>query len=61
MKKFLDIIKNKWLIKGTTTVILVAIVIACYIGLNTLVDKINVEDLDLTEKKIIFFIRRNQD
>ena len=52
MKKFLDIIKNKWLIKGTTTVILVAIVIACYIGLNTLVDKINVEDLDLTEKKL---------
>ncbi len=52
MKKFLDIIKNKWLIKGTTTVILVSIVIACYIGLNTLVDKINVEDLDLTEKKL---------
>ena len=52
MKKFLEIIKNKWLIKGTTTVILVAIVIACYIGLNVLVDKINLEDLDCTEKKL---------
>lgn len=52
MKKFLEIIKNKWLIKGTTTLLLVAIVIACYIGLNVLVKKINIEDLDFTEKKL---------
>ena len=52
MKKFLEIIKNKWLIKGTTTILLVAIVIACYIGLNVLVEKINLEDLDFTEKKL---------
>ena len=52
MKKFLEIIKNKWLIKGTTTLILVAIIIACYIGLNVLVDVINLEDLDFTEKKL---------
>ena len=32
--KFLDIIKNKWLIKGTTTLLLVAIVIACYLLIN---------------------------
>ena len=52
MKKFLKVIKNKWLIKGTTTIALVAIIIACYIGLNILVNKINVDDLDLTENKI---------
>lgn len=52
MKKFLEIIKNKWLIKGTSTLILVAIVIACYIVLNMLVDKIKMEDLDFTEKKL---------
>lgn len=52
MKKFLEIIKNKWLIKGTTTLLLVLIVIACYIGLNMLVEKINVENLDFTEKKL---------
>ena len=52
MKKFLEIIKNKWLIKGTTTLLLVFIVIACYIGLNLLVEKINVENLDFTEKKL---------
>ena len=52
MKKFLEIIKNKWLIKGTTTLLLVLIVIACYIGLNMLVEKINIENLDFTEKKL---------
>lgn len=52
MKKLLEIIKNKWLIKGTSTIILVAIVIACYIILNMLVDKINMEDIDFTEKKL---------
>ena len=52
MKKLLGIIKNKWLIKGTTTLILVAIIIAIYILLNWGVEKINLEDLDLTEKKL---------
>ena len=52
MKKILGIIKNKWLIKGTTTLILIAIVIVCYVLLNKLVDKVNVEDIDLTEKKL---------
>lgn len=52
MKKFLEIIKNKWLIKGTTTVLLIAIVIGCYIALNMLVDKIKIDDLDFTEKKL---------
>lgn len=52
MKKFLEIIKNKWLIKGTTTIALVLIVIACYILLNWAVEKINIEDLDFTEKKL---------
>ena len=52
MKKLLGIIKNKWLIKGTTTLILVAIIIAIYILLNWGVEKVNLEDLDLTEKKL---------
>ena len=52
MKKFLEIIKNKWLIKGTTAIALVAIVIAIYIFLNWAVEKINLEDLDCTEKKL---------
>lgn len=51
-RKFLETIKNKWLIKGTTTVILVAIVIACYIALNWGVKQLNIEDLDFTTKNL---------
>ena len=52
MKKFLEIIKNKWLIKGTTTLLLVLIVIGVYVALNLLVEKVNVDDLDFTENKL---------
>ena len=61
MKKFWEIIKNKWLIKGTTTILLVAIVIACYIGLNILVEKINLEDIDFTEKKLYSLSNETKD
>ena len=52
MKKFLEIIKNKWLIKGTSTLLLVLIIIALYVGINILANEINIEDLDFTEKKL---------
>lgn len=50
--KLLNIIKNKWLIKGTTTLLVVAIVIACYIVLNWGVKQLKIEDIDCTEKKL---------
>ena len=52
MKKFFEIIKNKWLIKGTTTLLLVAIVIACYVLINWGVSKVSLEDIDCTSKKL---------
>ena len=52
MKKFFEIVKNKWLIKGTTTLLLVAIVISCYVLINFGISKINIEDIDCTEKKL---------
>lgn len=52
MKKFLEFIKNKWLIKGTTTLILVAIIIAAYVLINWGVSKVNIENIDVTEKKL---------
>lgn len=51
-KKFFEIIKNKWLIKGTTTLLLVAIIIACYALINYGVSKLKIEDIDCTEKKL---------
>lgn len=50
--KFFTALKNKWLLKGTTTLLLVAIVIACYVLINWGVSKINIEDIDFTEKKL---------
>ena len=51
--KFFEIIKNKWLIKGTdNTSLLVAIVIACYVLINFGVSKLKIEDIDCTEKKL---------
>ena len=44
--KFFEIIKNKWLIKGTTTLLLVAIVIACYVLINFGVSKLKIEDIN---------------
>lgn len=52
MKKFFKSLTNKWLLKGTTTIILVAIVIACYIGLNYGVKQLKIEDWDFTTKKL---------
>ena len=52
MKKLWETITNKWLLKGTTTLILVALVIAGYIAVNWGAEQIQVEDLDFTTKKL---------
>lgn len=52
IKKFFKLISNKWLLKGTTTIALVAIIIAGYIGLNWGVKKLRIEDLDFTTKNL---------
>lgn len=52
MKKLWATITNKWLLKGTTTLILVAIIIAGYIGINWAVEKVKIEDLDFTTKNL---------
>lgn len=52
MKKFFRMITNKWLLKGTTTIILVALVIACYIGVNWGAAQLKIENLDFTAKKL---------
>lgn len=52
IKKFFNVIKNKWLIKGTTTILLAAIIIACYAVVNWGVKQLKIEDIDCTEKKL---------
>ena len=61
MKKFFKAITNKWLLKGTTTIILVAIVIACYIGLNWAAGQLKIENLDFTTKKLYSLSNETKD
>lgn len=52
MKKFIEIIKKKWLRDTFLTILLIAIIFAVYFGINYGVEKLNLEDLDLTTDKI---------
>lgn len=52
MKKIIEIIKKKWLKDTFLTILLIAIIFAIYFGINYGVEKLNVEDLDLTSDKI---------
>ena len=52
IKKLFKLITNKWLLKGTTTAVLVALVIACYVGINWAAEQVQIADLDFTTKKI---------
>lgn len=52
MKKFLELIKKKWLINTSKTVVIVTILIAIFIGINILVQKLDIADIDVTENKL---------
>ncbi len=50
--KFIEIIKKKWLIKGSTTLLLVAIIVAVFIAINVLMQNLELAPLDFTEEKL---------
>ena len=49
--KFIKTIKKKWLIKGTSTLLLVAILIAIFILANIGIRKLNITAIDVTKSK----------
>ena len=51
-KKLGENLKKKWLIDGTKTLILVAIIILIYIGINILLEKVVLPEIDCTQEKI---------
>lgn len=51
-KKSSNEIMKKWLSKTSLTIALLIIIIAAYIGINLLVEKANITDIDLTQDKI---------
>lgn len=50
--KIIEIIKKRWLINGTKTVLLVAIILAFFIGVTILMQNLNLTPIDLTEEKL---------
>lgn len=50
--KFIEVIKKKWLIDGSKTVLLVAIILAFFIGVSILMQKLELTPIDLTEEKL---------
>lgn len=52
MKKFISIIKKKWLRDTAKTTLLVAILIALFIGINYGVEKLDLQDIDVTKDKV---------
>lgn len=50
--KFVETIKKRWLINGTKTVALVAIILAFFIGITVLMQKLELTPIDLTEDKL---------
>lgn len=50
--KFVEIIKKKWLINGTMTCLLVAIIIAIFIAINVIMQKLELTPLDFTQEKL---------
>ena len=51
-KKFIEILKSKWLVKASTTLLLVLIIFAIYIGVTKLLENVNIPDVDCTTNKI---------
>ena len=50
--KFIQIIKKKWIIDGSLTVILVAIIIAAFIALNLFMQNLNLIPIDLSQEQL---------
>lgn len=50
--KFIEIIKKKWLINGTMTCLLVAIIIAIFIAINIIMQKLELTPIDFTQEKL---------
>ncbi len=52
LKKISDVLNKKWLKNGATTLLLILIIVAIYIGVNVLLDNVILPEIDLTENKL---------
>ena len=59
--KFIEIIKKKWLIKGTTTCLLVAIIIAVFIAIDIVMHNLELTPLDFSQDKLYTLTQESKD
>ena len=52
MKKFIEKIKKSWLIKRTTTIIFMVVLVALFIALTLFVNNLNLDPIDFTKEKL---------
>lgn len=52
MKNFIEKMKKNWLVKGTTTAILVIVLIALFVALTIWVNNLNLDPIDFTADKL---------
>lgn len=50
--KFIEVVKKKWLINGTKTFLLVAIIIAIFIAINIFMQKLELTPIDFSQEKL---------
>lgn len=59
--KFFNQIKKRWLITGTKTALLVIIIIAIFIGINILMQKLNLEPIDFSQDKLYSLTKESKE
>lgn len=60
-QKIGNILRKKWLINGSKTIILVAIIVALYIGVNMLLENVVLPEIDCTKNKIYSISEETRD
>ena len=59
--KFIETIKKKWLIDGTKTLILVAIILAIFFAINIGMQKLELTPIDLSQEKLFTLTEASKD
>lgn len=61
IEKVKNTLNKKWLIKGSTTILLIAIIIAIYIGVNLILKNVVLPEIDCTQNKIYSLSQETKD
>ena len=59
--KFLQVIKKRWLVDGTKTILLIAIIILLFIALNIFMQKLELTPIDFSQEKLYTLTKESKD